>query len=70
VAVKQSFEDSIDRLEEIVRNLEEDQVPLEESIKLYEEGMKLGKKCKQILEDADRKIAKLSAELEKEETSE
>jgi exodeoxyribonuclease VII small subunit len=52
------------RLEEIVRKLEEDTVPLEESIRLYEEGMKIGRKCKQILEDADKRIKELSSEFE------
>ncbi|MBN2071254.1 MAG: exodeoxyribonuclease VII small subunit [Candidatus Krumholzibacteriota bacterium] len=70
MAPKQSFEDSINRLEEIVRELEEGQVPLEDSIRLYEEGMKLGKKCKQILEAADRRITQLSAGLDREESSE
>lgn len=59
-----NFEDSIGRLEEIVRRLEEDRVPLEESIKLYEEGMRIGKKCRTILEAADRRIKQLSSEIE------
>jgi len=52
------------RLEEIVRRLEEEKVPLEESIKLYEEGMKIGTRCRKILDDADRRIRELSGKLE------
>lgn len=48
------------RLEEIVRRLEEEKVPLEESIRLYEEGMKIGKRCRAMLEDAESRIRKLS----------
>ena len=53
----------MNRLEEIVRRLEEEKVPLEESIKLYEEGMKIGQKCRKILDDADRRIKELSGKL-------
>lgn len=66
MAAKPGFEESLGRLEEIVRRLEQDNVPLEESIKLYEEGMRIGKKCRLILEQADRRIQKLTEELEKE----
>jgi exodeoxyribonuclease VII small subunit len=64
MAKKMSFEDSIGRLEEIVRQLENGEIPLEESITLYEEGMKLGKRCRQMLDEADQRIQKLTAELE------
>ncbi len=66
MAAKPNFEESLGRLEEIVGRLEMDNVPLEESIKLYEEGMKIGKKCRLILEQADQRIRKLTEELEKE----
>jgi exodeoxyribonuclease VII small subunit len=54
------------RLEEIVRKLEEEKVPLEESIRLYEEGMKIGNRCRNILDDADKRIKDLSGKLEEE----
>lgn len=57
---KLTFEESMDRLEEIVRKLEDESIPLEESIRLYEEGIKLGKKCRRILDDAQRRINELS----------
>jgi exodeoxyribonuclease VII small subunit len=58
------FEDAMERLEEIVKKLEDGDVQLEESIALYEEGMKLGNKCKHILDEADQRIHRLAAELE------
>ena len=66
MAKKMTFEDAAGRLEEIVRRLEEGEVPLEESIKLYEEGMKLGARCRRILEQAEQRIQMLSAESEEE----
>ncbi len=66
MAQKVTFEDAMKRLEEIVRRLEEEKVPLEESIRLYEEGMKIGKRCRKILDDADRRIRDLSGKLEEE----
>jgi len=57
---KTDFESSMKRLEEIVTRLENENVPLEESISLYEEGVKIGKRCREILDRADRKIQELS----------
>lgn len=53
---KVSFEESCLRLEEIIAKLEDEKLPLDESVKLYEEGMKLVVKCNKELEDAERKI--------------
>ncbi len=61
---KMSFEEATGRLEEIVRGLEEGDVPLEESIKLYEEGMKIGTMCRKMLDEAELKIKQLSADAE------
>ena len=55
-----NFESSMERLEDIVRKLEDESIPLEDSIRLYEEGIKIGKKCRNILDQADRKIKQLS----------
>ncbi len=55
-----NFENSMERLEDIVRKLEDESIPLEDSIRLYEEGIKIGKKCRNILDQADRKIKQLS----------
>jgi exodeoxyribonuclease VII small subunit len=58
------------RLEEIVGKLEEEQVPLEESMRLYEEGMKLGRRCRRILDEADERIRKLAEQKDGEEDDE
>ena len=70
MATKVTFEEAMKRLEEIVRRLEEEKVPLEESIRLYEEGMKIGTRCRKILDDADRRIRDLSGKLEEESAGE
>jgi exodeoxyribonuclease VII small subunit len=44
------------RLEEIVRELEEKDLSLEESIAKFEEGVKLGKVCRELLEKAEARI--------------
>ncbi len=53
---KMSLEESMARLEEIVKELENEKLPLEKSLKLYEEGVKLASKCASELESAKRKI--------------
>jgi exodeoxyribonuclease VII small subunit len=44
------------RLEEIVQELEKGDVPLEQSLKLFEEGIKLSRICNKRLEEAERKV--------------
>ena len=53
---KLSFEENIEKLEEILSKLEDEKLPLDMSVKLYEEGMKLVSTCNRELEDAERKI--------------
>ena len=53
---KLSLEESMARLEEIAAELEGEKLPLDKSVKLYEEGVKLAAKCATELEDAKRKI--------------
>ncbi len=53
---KMTFEENIEKLEEILSRLEDEKLPLDASVKLYEEGMKLISKCNKELEDAERKI--------------
>ena len=57
---KAGFEESMQRLEEIVRLLEKGDAPLEDSIKLFEEGTKLAKKCDDMLNEAEKKVVVLS----------
>ncbi len=61
---KARFEESMKRLEEIVRELESKDLSLEESIAKFEEGVKLGKICRELLEKAETRI-KLLVEDEK-----
>ncbi len=62
-----AFETSITRLEEIVRLLEAGKEPLEESLKLFEEGAKLAAECNAALEKAEAKISVLTGDGQKEE---
>ncbi len=62
---KKSFEDSLLRLKEISELLEDEETGLDESIKLYEEGVKLAKQCYYTLAEAELKIKELKADLEK-----
>ena len=50
------FEDALVRLETIVTELERGELPLDESLKIFEEGIKLSKTCLKILNDAERKV--------------
>ena len=56
---KKSFEESLTRLEEIVRHLENGDLPLDESIRLFEEGTGLVSDCTEMLDEAEQKVAKL-----------
>ncbi|MDP2871307.1 MAG: exodeoxyribonuclease VII small subunit [Bacillota bacterium] len=50
------FEASLARLEEVVRRLESGDVPLEEALRLFEEGVTLARTCSERLNDAEKKI--------------
>lgn len=63
---EESFEKSLQRLEEIALLLESDEIGLDESIKLYEEGIELSKKCYEKLKNAELKISELNKQFEKE----
>ena len=54
-----NFEDSLAKLESIVDALEDDDVSLEESVKKFEEGIKLVKDCQKQLQEAELKVNKL-----------
>ena len=51
-----SFEAQLKRLEEIVKSLEGGQLALEESLKLFEEGVRLSRQCHERLGEAERKV--------------
>jgi exodeoxyribonuclease VII small subunit len=57
------FEEQVSQLEEIAKKLESDDISLEESVKLYEEGVAVAKRCISILNENKAKIKDLSAQL-------
>ena len=54
------FEDALAELERRVRRLESADVPLEEALRLFEEGTELARRCHEQLEAAERRIAALT----------
>ena len=56
-----SFEETISQLTQIVSQIEQGQIPLQESIEKYERGMILIKHCRGILTQAEKKIEEISA---------
>ncbi len=56
------FEEAMEKLETIVAKLESGDVPLEEAIELFQEGMRLSRICSQKLETVERKIEMLLEE--------
>lgn len=54
------FEEALTRLEEIVDSLEKPDVTLEDSVKKFEEGVKLSKLCAKILEDAELRVEQVN----------
>lgn len=51
-----NFEIAMKQLEEIAAQLEKNDLDLDKSVEMFEEGMKLSKKCSEILENAEKKI--------------
>ncbi len=56
---KPSFENALGRLDEIVRHLEKGDLPLSDSLKLFEEGTALLATASQMLDEAEQKVVKL-----------
>ena len=56
-----TFEDAMTRLERIVADLESGSFSLEDSLKKYEEGIQLGKTCREFLDRADVRVRTLTA---------
>ena len=55
-----SFEEALKKLESIVEQLEDEEITLEDSVKLYEEGIKMSKFCTEILEQAELRIEQVN----------
>lgn len=58
----ENFEFYFEELEKILRKLESQNISLDESIKLFEDGAKLAKKCEHILNNANLKIKEINSE--------
>ena len=56
----QNFETSLEELERIVRELERGDLPLEKSLELFEQGVKLSRSCQERLNEAERRIEVLT----------
>ncbi len=53
------FEQTLQRLEQLLNKMEGGQLPLEESIKLYEEGVELVQTCQTVLQNAEQRVLKV-----------
>ena len=63
---EKTFEESLNALEEIVQRLERGDVPLEEALVAFQEGMALSKQCQDTLEKAEKTLTKMMTENNKE----
>jgi len=63
------FEEALKKLESIVEQLEDPEVTLEDSIRLYEEGVELSRYCSESLEEAVLRIEKINEKSESELSS-
>lgn len=61
-AKEKTFEESLNALEEIVQRLERGDVPLEEALADFQEGMALSKQCQDTLEKAEKTLTKMMTE--------
>ncbi len=59
---KMTFEQAIDRLAEIVQQMESGKAPLDDTLKLYEEGVKLAAFCDEKLKNAEQSVQTVTAQ--------
>lgn len=59
---EKSFDEAMKELETIVQKLEQGDVPLEEALDQFQEGIKLSRYCKSIVEDAEKTVTKMISE--------
>ncbi|MFI5166348.1 MAG: exodeoxyribonuclease VII small subunit [Thermoanaerobaculales bacterium] len=59
---KETFEEALAQLEEVVKRLEDESVGLEEALKLFERGVKLARRCRTQLGGVERRVEQLLAE--------
>lgn len=60
----EKFEDALKKLESIVERMEKGDIPLDESLKLFEEGVKLTRFCSKELQKAEKKVEMLTKDSE------
>jgi exodeoxyribonuclease VII small subunit len=53
---EKTFESSLDELEQIVRHLESGDLPLDRSLELFEQGVRLSRECQKRLDEAERRV--------------
>ncbi|MGP1405575.1 exodeoxyribonuclease VII small subunit [Filifactor alocis] len=53
---KLKYEEKVNRLEKVIKSLQEERLDLEESVKLYEEGLQLYQSCKEELDGMEMKL--------------
>ena len=56
MATEKTFESSLKQLEQIVEQLETGDLPLDQSLELFEQGVKLSRDCQKRLDEADRRV--------------
>jgi len=61
---EQSLESALERLEEIVNNMDSDEIELDESIELFQEGMQLTRYCREKISEAEQKVSQLVEDAE------
>jgi exodeoxyribonuclease VII small subunit len=66
---KLSFEEAIKELTGIVTEVEQGQIPLAESLQQYERGMALIKRCRTVLQEAEKRIEKIAKEQDSQDSS-
>jgi exodeoxyribonuclease VII small subunit len=59
---KETFEEALTELEDVVKRLEDDTVGLEEALKLFERGVALARRCRTQLAGVERRVEQLLAE--------
>ena len=59
-----TFEENMHRLEQIVRSMERGDVPLEESLKLFQQGTELVRSCGKLLDEAQLQVKKIATDPE------
>ncbi|HLG20508.1 MAG TPA: exodeoxyribonuclease VII small subunit [Bdellovibrionota bacterium] len=67
---EKKFESALSELESIVSKLESEELPLEDSLELFEKGIKLSRLCSKKLAEAEKKVDALVAELAKDQPQE